>query len=102
MAKEKGALAVLLINPEKTASDVSELFKSILSVDIPVLFVRNQNIEEQLVAKSRKITLSVNMEEQTSLAYNIIGLVDNGQRKTVVQEFLRITIHIRHGGKQFI
>ena len=84
MAKEKGALAVLLINPEKTASDVSELFKSILSVDIPVLFVRNQNIEEQLVAKSRKITLSVNMEEQTSLAYNIIGLVDNGQRKTVV------------------
>ena len=84
MAKEKGALAVLLINPEKTASDVSELFKSILSVDIPVLFVRNQNIEEQLVAKSRKITLSVNMKEQTSLAYNIIGLVDNGQRKTVV------------------
>ena len=84
MAKEKGALAVLLINPEKTASDVSELFKSILSVDIPVLFVRNQNIEEQLVAKSRKIRLSVNMEEQTSLAYNIIGLVDNGQRKTVV------------------
>ena len=83
-AKEKGALAVLLINPEKTASDVSELFKSIVSVDIPVLFVRNQNIEEQLVAKSRKITLSVNMEEQTSLAYNIIGLVDNGQRKTVV------------------
>ena len=84
IAKEKGALAVLLINPEKTASDVSELFKSILSVDIPVLFVRNQNIEEQLVAKSRKITLSVNMEEQTSLAYNVIGLVDNGQRKTVV------------------
>ena len=84
IAKEKGALAVLLINPEKTASDVSELFKSILSVDIPVLFVRNQNIEEQLVAKSRKISLSVNMEEQTSLAYNVIGLVDNGQRKTVV------------------
>ncbi|MEC8459082.1 MAG: M28 family peptidase [Bacteroidota bacterium] len=83
-AKEKGALAVLLINPEKTASDVSELFKSILSVDIPVLFVRNQNIEEQLVAKSRKIRLSVNMEEQTRLAYNVIGLVDNGQRKTVV------------------
>ena len=77
-------MAVLLINPEKTASDVSELFKSILSVDIPVLFVRNQNIEEQLVAKSRKISLSVNMEEQTSLAYNVIGLVDNGQRKTVV------------------
>ena len=24
------------------------------------------------------------MEEQTSLAYNVIGLVDNGQRKTVV------------------
>ena len=54
IAKEKGALAVLLINPEKTASDVSELFKSILSVDIPVLFVRNQNIEEQLVCQEQK------------------------------------------------
>ena len=42
LAKAKGAAAVLLINPEKTASDVPEFFKAINSIDIPVLFVRNE------------------------------------------------------------
>jgi hypothetical protein len=84
LAKEKGALAVLLINPEKTASDVPEFFKTIKSIDLPVLFVRNDEIAEKLVKKSKKASLTVQMEERYSTGYNLAGFINNDKPKTVV------------------
>ena len=84
LAKEKGAIAVLLINPEETASDTPEFFKSLKSLGVPVLFVRNADWEAKLAKKSFKVSLQVEMKERTSKGYNIIGFVDNGKPQTVI------------------
>lgn len=84
LAKVKGATAVLLINPEETASDTPEFFKSIKSLGLPVLFVRNGDWEEKLVKKSRKISLQVEMKERFSKGYNVVGYIDNGRPQTVI------------------
>ena len=54
LAKNKGASAVILINPEETASDTPEFFKSIKSLDLPVVFVRNHAWEKKLTKMSFK------------------------------------------------
>ena len=84
LAKAKGAAAVLLINPEKTASDVPEFFKAINSIDIPVLFVRNEAAAEKLAKKSQKVSLAVSMKERYSTGYNLAGFVNNNKARTVV------------------
>ena len=78
------ASAVLLINPEKTASDTPEYFKAIKSIGIPVVFVRNEELAKKLTKKSRSVSLSVFMEERYSTGYNLAGFINNGKPKTVV------------------
>lgn len=75
---------MLLINPEKTASDVPEFFKAINSIDIPVLFVRNEAAAEKLAKKSQKVTLAVRMKERYSTGYNLAGFINNNKARTVV------------------
>jgi len=84
LAKEKGAVAVLLTNPEETASDTPEFFKSIKSLGLPVLFIRDGEWEAKLAKKSRKVALQVEMKERTSKGYNIVGFIDNGKPQTVI------------------
>lgn len=84
LAKSKGAKAVLLINPEETASDTPEFFKSIKSLDLPVVFVRNADWESKLAKKRAKVALSVSMKERNSTGYNLAGFVNNGAAQTVV------------------
>ena len=84
LAKANGAAAVLLINPEKTASDVPEFFKAINSIDIPVLFVRNEAAAEKLAKKSQKVSLAVSMKERYSTGYNLAGFINNNKARTVV------------------
>ena len=84
LAKARGASAVLLINPEKTASDTPEYFKAIKSIGIPVVFVRNEELAKKLTKKSRSVSLSVFMEERYSTGYNLVGFINNGKPKTVV------------------
>ena len=85
LAKSKGAVAILLINPEETASDTPEFFKSIKSLDIPVLFVRNGEWEAKLAKKKRmKVALSVEMKERFSKGYNLAGFINNNAAQTVV------------------
>ena len=84
LAKEKGAAAVLLINPEETASDVPEFFKSVKSLGVPVLFVRSGEWEAKLAKKSRKVALQVEQKERYSTGYNIVGFIDNGKPQTVI------------------
>ena len=81
---EKGAKAVLLINPDGTASDTQEFFKSINASTVPVFFVRNKAMANKLMKRSQKVVVSVSMSERFSDGYNIIGYIHNNKRKTVV------------------
>ena len=81
---EKGVKAVLLINPDGTASDTQEFFKSINASTVPVFFLRNEDVANKLMKRIQKVTLSVSMSERFSDGYNVIGYIHNNKRKTVV------------------
>ena len=81
---EKGAKGILLINPEGTASDTQEFFKSINASSLPVFFVRNEKWANKLMKRAQKTTMSVSISERFSDGYNIIGYIHNNKRKTVV------------------
>ena len=81
---EKGAVGVLLINPEGTASDTREFFKSINASAVPVFFVRSEKWALKLMKRSLKTAMAVNMSERFSDGYNVIGYIHNNKRKTVV------------------
>ena len=81
---EKGAVGVLLINPDGTASDTQEFFKSINASSIPVFFVRNEKWAAKLMKRSQKTAMAVSMSERFSDGYNVIGYIHNNKRKTVV------------------
>ena len=81
---EKGAVGVLLINPDGTASDTQEFFKSINASSVPVFFVRNEKWAEKLMKRSQKTAMAVSMSERFSDGYNVIGYIHNNKRKTVV------------------
>ena len=81
---EKGAKGILLINPEGTASDTQEFFKSINASSLPVFFVRNEKWANKLMKRAQKTTMSVSISERFSDGYNVIGYIYNNKRKTVV------------------
>ena len=81
---EKGAKGILLINPEGTASDTQEFFKSINASSSPVFFVRNEKWVNKLMKRAQKTTMSVSISERFSDGYNVIGYIHNNKRKTVV------------------
>lgn len=81
---KKGATGVLLINPEGTASDTREFFKSITASSVPVFFVRNEKWTGKLMKRSMTTAMEVDMSERFSDGYNIIGYIHNNKRKTVV------------------
>ena len=81
---EKGAKGILLINPEGTASDTQEFFKSINASSLPVFFVRNEKWVNKLMKRAQKTTMSVSISERFSDGYNVIGYINNNKRKTVV------------------
>ena len=81
---EKGAKGILLINPEGTASDTQEFFKSINASSSPVFFVRNEKWVNKLKKRAQKTTMSVSLSERFSDGYNVIGYIHNNKRKTVV------------------
>ena len=81
---EKGATGVLLINPEATASDTREFFKSINASSVPVFFVRNEKWAGKLMKRTQKVAMSVMMSERYSDGYNVVGYIHNNKRKTVV------------------
>ncbi|MDC0377562.1 M28 family peptidase [Schleiferiaceae bacterium] len=81
---EKGAKGILLINPEGTASDTQEFFKSINASSLPVFFVRNEKWVNKLMKRAQKTTMSVSISERFSDGYNVIGYIYNNKRKTVV------------------
>jgi hypothetical protein len=83
LAKEKGAIGVILINPGKQANDLSASFKKIRSQEIPVVFIKDPNIVKQF-KKSVPAEISVWQTEVFADSYNVIGFKNNGKGSTVV------------------
>lgn len=84
VAISKGAVAVLLINPEKTATDVNEKFKVIRETGVPVAFIRNVDVAESVTQKSQKVHIQIQQEETSVAGYNVIGYLNNGAQRNVV------------------
>lgn len=95
-AKSKGAVAVILVNREGMASDISPEFTAIHDKGLPVVFVPDEKLAKKLV-KGKKVKITTELKEQKIDAFNVVAKLDNGARKTVV-----IGAHYDHlgmGGK---
>ena len=83
LAKEKGAIAVILVNLGEMANDVDPVYRKIRSSQIPVIFIKDDAVASKL-KKSTKVSLSVSQEEAFATAFNVVGYLDNGMPTTVV------------------
>lgn len=84
LAGDRGAVAVLLINPEETASDTQERFKVLRESGLPVAFVRDTVVASKLMEKSQRVELVVEQNETNVPGYNVVGFIDNGAKQNVV------------------
>lgn len=95
-AKEKGAVAVVLINREGSASDIAPDFTQLRDKGIPVVFVPDEKLAEKLM-KGKEVKITTELEEKQIQAFNVVAQMDNGADETVV-----IGAHYDHlgmGGK---
>ncbi len=83
LAKKKGAKAIVLINNEGSANDVSPKFTSIHSKGIPVIFISNKDLAKS-IGKKKKVALSTQLTPKTVDAYNLIGFLNNKAQQTIV------------------
>ncbi len=91
--KNKGAIAVILIDIESKVSNPSRDFKSLNSTGIPVVFIEDADVAEKL-DRSRKVAFSVSQTELKHTVANVGAFVNNGRPKTVV-----IGAHYDHLGR---
>lgn len=92
LLKRKGAQAVILILTEGNANTPKADFKSMESLNLPVIFVRNEKIAKKL-RRSREVEGAVVLNPIEDITYNIAGLIDNGKRRTII-----IGAHFDHLG----
>lgn len=83
MAKEKGALAVILVNLEGSANDINPNFRTIHSKGLPVVFVTNNELAKSFTKKG-KVSLVTSLKENYVDAYNIAAYKDNGAKRTII------------------
>lgn len=83
LLKRKGAQAVILVLNEGNANTPKSDFKSLESLGIPVIYLRNEKIAKKL-RRSRAVEGAVSLTEVQDITYNIAGLIDNGQRRTII------------------
>ena len=83
LLKEKGAKAVVLIHTEGNANSPEAEFKSLASLGIPVVYVRNEKVAKKL-RRSRKVELSVSLSEIRDPAFNVAARIDNDARNTII------------------
>ncbi len=83
LAREKGATAVLLVNIEGQANDLSPEYKKIRTSGIPVLFIQNTALARQLTGE-REVRLRVEQKEQVVTAFNVVGTINRKARNTVI------------------
>ncbi len=83
LAREKGAIGVVLVNLEGTANDLPLDFKNIHAKGIPVVFITNNDVASK-AKKSKQITFITELKPKTVKAYNLVGYVDNSAEQTIV------------------
>ncbi len=90
LAKEMGAIGVVLVNPGEMAEDPKKNYsRKMTPVDIPVVFVNdNSKLKE-----GEQTSLEVSIQDKFNEGTNVIGLIDNGSERTVI-----IGAHFDHLG----
>ncbi len=83
LAREKGAAAVIVFNPEDYLDHPERDFKRIDDIGIPVLFVQEE-IAEQLKEEASIGSLRVEMNENPRQAHNLAGWLDRGAEQSIV------------------
>ncbi len=83
LAREKGAVGVILVNLEGTANDLPLEFKNIHSKGIPVIFVTNNKLAAK-AKKAKHIAFVTDLKPKTVSAYNLVGYIDNKVKQTIV------------------
>jgi aminopeptidase YwaD len=83
LAKEKGAIGVVMVNLGDMANDPEDEYRKIRGLGIPVIFVKDDGLAKKL-KKSKDVSFAVQQEEKDADAYNVIGFIDNGKPTTVV------------------
>lgn len=83
LAKEKGATAVIVYNPDPHLRDPMGDFRKIQSVGLPVIFIAN-SLNETFQALPELDALTVEVREVQRTGNNVVGLIDNGADRTVV------------------
>lgn len=82
--KEKGAIAVILVDSEGNNTPPKSSFKRINNSGVPVVFVSDPNTVSQLVKKSHGVNLSTDLKPTIFKTHNLIGKIDNGAKKTII------------------
>jgi aminopeptidase YwaD len=83
LAKEEGAEAVLLVNVEGQASDLSPKYQQIRNSGIPVLFIQRTELAKQLM-EGAEVELIVEQYAKTITAFNVLGMINNNAAHTVI------------------
>ncbi|MEZ4829132.1 MAG: M28 family peptidase [Bacteroidia bacterium] len=83
LAKEKGAVGIIVFNSDRNLRNPGQNFKNLRPVGIPVVFV--SDAQHKWLESQPVITLlSVDLEKKISKVPNVAGYWDNGAEKTVV------------------
>lgn len=83
LAKSMGAAAVIVYNPDNDLRDPAASFRKIQSLDIPIIFVKNEhNAFFETLPKIEE--LKVKMSEQERTGNNVVAFDDNGVERTIV------------------
>jgi len=92
-AAAKGAAAVLFFNDDPTAPiPEPTLSAKVKPIGIPVIFLARE-LHEQLVLDNNPCAMNVDIARAERTAYNVAGMIDNGQENVVV-----IGAHLDHLG----
>lgn len=85
LAKEKGAIAVILINTDKDCPDLSnETDLKNYDLGMPVIFMNNKHAAKLIKSDGDKVNLKTAIEKNKKTGYNVVGYIDNKAEKTIV------------------
>lgn len=84
-AKRNGLAAVLLYNPTENFPDPSaSLSRRVTSLEMPIIFLKKEAAGRAKKAKSKPVTLAVELNKVKRTAKNVLAYLDNGAAHTVV------------------
>lgn len=85
LAKEKGAIAVILINTDKDCPDLSnETDLKNYDLGMPVIFMNKKHAAKLIKLDGDKVSLKTAIEKNKKTGYNVVGYIDNKAEKTII------------------